>query len=220
MNRYLLSGCFAAAAHGALLFGFTKTPRPPRAAVPDEHVIACDLRQPEEEPVRIEDMVRAPANSQSAPPAPRPVRGDEPPVIDVGEKQTIPLPAIQSIASTDMKTVPLPAVGVGTGEGTSPWDTDVVSGKLLDKPPHARFQASPHYPQAARFAGMTGEVHVEFVVDEQGRVNAPRVIRTSDAIFDEPTLRAVAQWRFEPGRKNGRVVKFRMTVPVMFRLNE
>jgi protein TonB len=39
-------------------------------------------------------------------------------------------------------------------------------------------------------------------------------------MFEEPTLRAVAKWQFEPGRRDGRIVKFRMTVPVLFNLNE
>jgi protein TonB len=61
---------------------------------------------------------------------------------------------------------------------------------------------------------------VEFGVDEGGRVYDPRVVRSSDALFDEPTLEAVRQWRFEPGRRNGRIVRFRMMLPVEFHLDQ
>ena len=33
-------------------------------------------------------------------------------------------------------------------------------------------------------------------------------------------LRAVAKWRFEPGRRHGQIVRFRMVVPIHFSLNE
>jgi protein TonB len=60
---------------------------------------------------------------------------------------------------------------------------------------------------------------VEFVVDEAGHVLDPHVLRSSNPLFEAPTLRAVAKWRFEPGRKDGRVVRFRMAVPVEFAVN-
>ena len=60
---------------------------------------------------------------------------------------------------------------------------------------------------------------MEFVVDEAGRVLDPHVVRSNDPVFEAPTLRAVAKWRFEPGRKNGQVVRFRMSVPVAFAVN-
>ena len=30
----------------------------------------------------------------------------------------------------------------------------------------------------------------------------------------------VAKWQFEPGRRNAQVVRFRMSVPIVFKLNE
>jgi protein TonB len=59
---------------------------------------------------------------------------------------------------------------------------------------------------------------VEFVVDEAGRVMHPFVVRSSRAGFEAPTLRAVEKWRFEPGKKDGRAVRFRMQIPVTFSL--
>jgi outer membrane biosynthesis protein TonB len=37
--------------------------------------------------------------------------------------------------------------------------------------------------------------------------------------FADAALRAVARWKFEPGLKNGRHVRFRMSVPIMFRID-
>ena len=97
-------------------------------------------------------------------------------------------------------------------------DVGVEWASGLDNPPRTRSQVGPAYPAAERNAGITGEVLVEFMVDESGRVFNPRVVRSSNAAFEPATLRAVAKWRFEPGKKNGRAVRFRMMVPVTFNL--
>lgn len=91
---------------------------------------------------------------------------------------------------------------------------------LLDHQPGMRSRTPPVYPAEARRRGLSGEVLVEFVVNEEGRVLSPRVVRSSDPVFDAATLRAVERWRFEPGRKNGKPVSFRMTAPVVFTLAE
>jgi protein TonB len=94
----------------------------------------------------------------------------------------------------------------------------VVGANLLDATPRTRVRVAPEYPREAKTSGLTGEVLVEFVVDESGRVLHPRVVRSSDYRFEAPTLRAVERWRFEPGKKDGLTVRFRMAVPVMFTL--
>lgn len=102
---------------------------------------------------------------------------------------------------------------------------DDLSGKVpvlqigaLDRVPQTRVRVAPVYPSEARASGLTGEVWVEFVVDESGRVTRPRVMRSTDERFEAATLRAVEKWRFEPGTQKGRPVRFRMAVPVVFSL--
>lgn len=48
----------------------------------------------------------------------------------------------------------------------------------------------------------------------------PFVVSSTDHRFEEASLRAVSKWRFEPGKHHGRVVRFRMSVPLVFRLTE
>jgi protein TonB len=109
--------------------------------------------------------------------------------------------------------------GIGNGPG-GPGTLGPLSAMDLDREPRYRARPAPDYPFAARQAGQEGEVLVDFLVDEQGRVGSARVVRSSDRIFEEPALRAVRNWRFEPGRRDGRVVAFRMTVPLVFRLSD
>lgn len=61
---------------------------------------------------------------------------------------------------------------------------------------------------------------VEFNVDTKGRVVSARVRQSTDRAFEDLTLRAVLNWSFEPGRKHGRAVPFRMEIPVNFKLGE
>lgn len=85
----------------------------------------------------------------------------------------------------------------------------------LDQKPRAIYQVSPQMsPQLRKFA--PGTVYVVFVVDQRGRVENPMIQSSSDPAFEAPALAAVKQWKFEPGKRNGEPVKFRMRVPITF----
>lgn len=79
-------------------------------------------------------------------------------------------------------------------------------------------QQQIRYPEIARKAGVEGRVIVQFVVDEQGNVVDPQVIRGIGAGCDEEALRVVRQAKFEPGQQRGKPVKVKMTLPITFRL--
>jgi protein TonB len=68
--------------------------------------------------------------------------------------------------------------------------------------------------------GITGTVWVEFMVDESGRVHDVQVIKSTNREFNDATLAAVSQWRFESGKRKGIPVRFRMSIPIVFNLNE
>jgi protein TonB len=59
-------------------------------------------------------------------------------------------------------------------------------------------------------------VYVLFVVDQRGRVESPMVQSSTDPKFEAAAVAAVKQWKFEPGKRNGQAVKFRMRVPITF----
>jgi TonB family protein len=89
------------------------------------------------------------------------------------------------------------------------------------KPPQVirSSQVTPVYPYAMRRYGITGEVLVNFVVDRDGRVRNPVVVRCSSPAFAEPAIVAVLQWRFEPAEVDGEKVATRMRVPILFALD-
>jgi protein TonB len=85
----------------------------------------------------------------------------------------------------------------------------------LDQRPRVIHQPSPNLTAQIRRKA-PGTVYVIFIVDENGRVVQPSVQRSSDRIFESAALAAVKQWRFEPGKRNGQPVRFRMRVPITF----
>jgi len=85
-------------------------------------------------------------------------------------------------------------------------------------PPKAIFQAAPLYPYAMARFGIRGQVIFDFSVDEQGQVRNPVVAQSDNPAFDEPALKALRQWKFQPGTVDGRPVSTRMKVPIIFQL--
>lgn len=85
----------------------------------------------------------------------------------------------------------------------------------LDQKPRVIYQPGPSVDKKVREKA-PGTVYVAFVVDERGRVESPLIQKSSDPIFERPAISAVKQWKFEPGKRNGEPVKFRMRVPISF----
>ncbi len=131
---------------------------------------------------------------------------------------TVDTPPMQPI-----KVSKIPAGIIGLPEGVED-GTRIIGGVYershLDNSPRVLVQAPPLYPSEAKMRGFEGNVVVAFTVGETGRVIALYVVRSSAPIFDHAALSAVKKWRFEPGRRNGRAVRFKMMVPIQFSLEE
>ena len=79
-------------------------------------------------------------------------------------------------------------------------------------------QESVTYPEFAKKAGIEGRVIVQFVVDKQGNVQSPKVIRGVHKLLNEEAIKAVKDQKFKPGKQRGQPVKVQMSLPVTFRL--
>lgn len=82
----------------------------------------------------------------------------------------------------------------------------------------AELQSRIRYPEMARRAGIEGRVYVQFIVNEQGDVENPQVIRGIGGGCDEEAIRAVSQAQFRPGMQRGRPVRVQYSLPIVFRL--
>ena len=82
----------------------------------------------------------------------------------------------------------------------------------------AQIQTQIRYPEMARRAGIEGRVYVQFIVNEQGDVERPVVIRGIGGGADEEALRVVSDAKFKPGVQRGQPVRVMYSLPIVFRL--
>jgi protein TonB len=92
-----------------------------------------------------------------------------------------------------------------------------VGGEI--KEPTLTYRVDPVYPLLAVVRQIEGVVVLEAIVDEEGRVENLRVLR-SPGVFEQAAVEAVRQWRYSPVILNGRPEKFILTVTVLFRLDK
>ncbi len=107
------------------------------------------------------------------------------------------------------------AVKLNTGLAKDDTLDSVFSMADLDQKPRVIYQPGPTLDAAARRKA-PGTVYIIFIVDQRGRVENPMIQKSTDPVFEKPALAAVKQWKFEPGKRNGQPVRFRMRVPVTF----
>jgi periplasmic protein TonB len=175
-----------------------------------------------------------------APPTPAPPR-PVPPVGPVPSNAGAPIVAPAKILPEVVSVPGIPAPGAldtigGTGVGVPVADAPVtgLTASPLPTPPQVpdrrllkvggsirapkRIAASaPIYPPVAMSARVDGVVILEAMIDEQGRVDQVRVLK-SVPLLDSAAVDAVRTWRYTPTLLNGVPVAVLMTVTVNFSL--
>jgi periplasmic protein TonB len=104
--------------------------------------------------------------------------------------------------------------GLGGGNGSAQGD-DLFALADLDQKPRAIVQQQPRLGAQLR-KKVPASVAVLFTVDASGRVEDPIVQSSTDREFEAPVLAAIRQWKFEPGKRGGQPVRFRMRQPFSF----
>jgi Ca-activated chloride channel family protein len=74
------------------------------------------------------------------------------------------------------------------------------------------------YPEAARLAGISGKVYVQFTVEANGDITNVKVLRGIGGGCDEEAARVIALMKnkWKPGKSNGIAVSVQMTIPIKF----
>ena len=88
----------------------------------------------------------------------------------------------------------------------------VSAPRLLNK-------VEPVYSEEAREAKVQGTAVLEIEVWPDGKAHNIRVVRGLGRGLDEQAVKAVEQWEFEPGLKDGEPVRVAATVEMNFRMN-
>ena len=74
-----------------------------------------------------------------------------------------------------------------------------------------------HYPEKA---GIQGRVIATFIVEKDGSISQPTVVKSVDPLLDAEAIRVIsAMPNWKPGKQNGKVVRVKYTVPLSFNLD-
>ncbi len=87
----------------------------------------------------------------------------------------------------------------------------------LDEPPSYINMVIPKFPYEAMIQGIQGRVVIKIVIDKDGYVNDPVVVKAEpEGYFEEAALDAIAVYRFKPGVKDGKPVACIAFQPMKF----
>ena len=167
----------------------------------------------EQEEVVMEEVIQT-KQIETPPPPPRPPVPVEVPNDEIIEDEILDLDTELDLG--DMFELPPPP----PPRDDEPEDDFFV---VVEQMPQLRgglgaLQRKVSYPEMARRAGIEGRVTVQFIVNEQGRVENPRVIRGIGGGCDEEALKTVRSARFTPGMQSGRPVRVQYSLPIVSRL--
>lgn len=85
---------------------------------------------------------------------------------------------------------------------------------------HEYISKNMNYPETAKSNGIEGTVYLAFVINQEGQVERPEILRGVGFGLDEEALRLInesPEWK--PGYQRGEAVKVRMRLPVRFKLS-
>ena len=112
-----------------------------------------------------------------------------------------------------MTTAILLAVGMGVGAAAHTSQArDVTTAPVLLHEVH------PWYPAAAMAAKQQGRVALAITVKPNGTVGKVHVTQHLSKELDSAAVKAVKEWRFKPGTKNGKPVPVDTTAELTFTL--
>jgi protein TonB len=177
----------------------------------------------------VADMVLQSVDTANVPPPPPPPEEEPEKKVEQEEKPpelTESAPPLD-LSQLELALNPNPGFGEGFGgdfavkintvaaNGSGDPVDALFSMADLDQVPRVIYQPGPTINDPLRKKA-PGTVYILFIVDQSGRVENPLVQKSSDPVFENPALAAVKQWKFEPGKRNGQPVRFRMRVPISF----
>lgn len=76
------------------------------------------------------------------------------------------------------------------------------------------------YPEQAMKERIQGRVTVSFIIEKDGSISDVKAVRSVHPLLDKEAVRVVESMpKWSPGKNNGKPVRVRYNIPVMFKLN-
>jgi TonB family protein len=88
--------------------------------------------------------------------------------------------------------------------------------KDLDARPQLLSRLPPVFPSALIGKVDKGQAVVEFLIDQEGKVQLPRVVSATDPAFGYAAVQGAAAWTFAPLTSHGKSVAVRAQMPINF----
>ena len=73
------------------------------------------------------------------------------------------------------------------------------------------------YSQELPYTPREGKVVVTFTIDEKGNVEEPKILNTFDIYLNKVVIDKVKQTKYKPALQNGRPVRVKYQLPIIFR---
>ena len=110
-------------------------------------------------------------------------------------------------------------VGLAAASTQAQQDTVYTPGDGVSVPTVTR-QVQPQYTSEAIANRIEGKVGLSTVVLADGKVGDVKVIRSLDSVhgLDEAAVKAMKQWEFKPGTRDGKPVAVRVSIEMAFTL--
>lgn len=168
-----------------------------------------------QEEIFVEEIVQT-KQELKAPPPPRPIVPVEVPNDEIIENEIIDLDSELDLDESFMELPPPPP------QEQKADDEDEIF-VVVEQMPEligglASLQEYITYPEMARRAQIEGRVIVQFIIDKEGNVRDPEVIRGIGGGCDEVALKAIKKAKFIPGRQRGMPVLVKYSMPINFTL--
>ncbi|MGV3605177.1 MAG: TonB family protein [Planctomycetaceae bacterium] len=168
---------------------------PDKQATADE-VIVEELIAVTNEPLPAQQVAATPSRQVAATSAPA-----SPPPSPMAVASATPSRAPAAPPSVASPAIPPLALGI----------------EKVERPVFAN-NAPPEYPALAQANGWHGTVLLRLTIDETGLVREVKIESSSGfAILDQAAQKAVATWKAQPAKKNGRTVQTVELLPVIFK---
>ena len=119
-----------------------------------------------------------------------------------------------------MENSSAPSAGAVTGglvgsHGSQPTAPVPVGGEV--KAAQMISSVPPVYPQLARSQRISGDVKIDALIDDHGRVTGMKVL-SGPIMLHQAAMDALHQWKYRPATLNGEPVSMHLTVTIQFRL--
>lgn len=84
-----------------------------------------------------------------------------------------------------------------------PYQQRIWRAEELDRMPDTVVEIAPMPPDRLGARATEGQVSVDYLIDQEGRVRMPLVLSSDDEAFSRSVLAALTEWRYEPPRRGG-----------------